>query len=113
MVQIYMYEGEGELRVDVKGHGDLENIQKLDVMCAAVTTLTNSLALMVLTFEESGMLEEKATVYVGDDGEGKARTLAKPKPEFHPYVKTAFETVSAGYLYLATMYPEYVEFIRE
>ena len=113
MVQIYFTDEGGELRIDMLGHADLKNIEKLDVLCAACTTLADSLSLMAMVFDESEMLEEPATIYVGDDGEGKARILCKPKPEFYRIVRTAFDTASAGFSYLSTFYPEHVAFVRE
>lgn len=112
MIHVYYTDINGELRLDMKGHGELENMEKLDVMCAAATTLANTLALMVNTYEEVGMLYEKL-VYVGDDGEGKARILAKPKPEYFNTVKTSFETIACGFLPLAHLYPDKVAFIKE
>jgi hypothetical protein len=113
MIQIYYTDVGGELRVDMKGHGELENMQHLDVMCAVTTVLTNTLGINAYNAEALGMLEEPPVVYVGDDGEGKARILAKPKAEYYGIVKTMFETVAAGFLYLATMHPENVEYVRE
>lgn len=113
MVQIYFYEGGGVFRIDMQGHGDLANMEGLDVMCAASTTLANSLALMVMTFNDSEMLGEEPTVYIGDDGEGKAQIIAKPKPNYHNIVKSAFETAAIGFLHLSVLYPEKIEYIRE
>ena len=90
MIQIYYTDAGGELRVDMKGHGELENIQQLDVMCAATTVLANTLGINAYSAEQLGMLEEPAIVYIGDDGEGKARILAKPKAEYYSTVKTMF-----------------------
>lgn len=113
MIQIYYTDVGGELRVDMKGHGELENIQGLDVMCAVTTVLSNTLGINAYSAEQLGMLEEPAVVYIGDDGEGKARILAKPKAEYYGTVKTMFETVAAGFVYLATMFPDCVEYARE
>jgi uncharacterized protein YsxB (DUF464 family) len=113
MVQIYYTTVGGELRVDMKGHGDLENIEQLDVMCAATTTLANTLSLNVMTAHKLGWLDEEPTVYVGDDGEGMARILCKPKPEVYYVVKTMFETIATGFGYLAALYPANVAFIKE
>ena len=113
MVQIYFTDAGGELRVDMKGHGDLENIEKLDVMCAACTTLANTLSLNVLSAEETGYLEEPPTVYIGEDGEGRARILCKPRAEHYALVKAVFITVVNGFLMLSALYPEHVELVRE
>lgn len=113
MIQIYYTDAGGELRVDMKGHGELENIEHLDVMCAVTSILSNTLGINAYNAEELGMLEEPATVYIGEDGEGMARVLAKPKPEYYAIVKTIFETVVTGFTYLATIFPEHVELYRE
>lgn len=113
MVQIYYNKVGGELRIDMKGHGDLENIQKLDVICAATTTLANTLSLNVLTANKLGLLDEEPTVYVGDDGEGEARILCKPKPEGYYVVKMMYETIATGFGYLATLYPDHVALVVE
>lgn len=110
MVRIFYTDVGGELRVDLDGHGDLRNFESLDVMCAAVTTLTNALAFAVINAEEQGMLDEKPTVYVGEDSEGKTRILCKPKGEFYGIVKAMFVTVINGYRILGTYYPDHVEF---
>ena len=113
MIQIYYTDVGGELRVDMKGHGELENIQQLDVMCAVTTVLSNTLGINAYNAEQLGMLEEPPVVYVGDDGEGMARVLVKPKAECYSIVKTMFETIASGFVYLATMFPEHVEYYRE
>ena len=113
MIQIYFKEDDGRLTVDIKGHGDLENIQGLDVMCAATTTLADTLGLNIQSAEQCGMLEGEPTVYVGDDGEGIARLEALPKPEYYNIVKTMFVTVTTGFLFLSQMYPEYVQYGAE
>ena len=87
MVQLYFTNAGGEFRLDMKGHGDLENIEGLDVMCAVTTTLANTLSLNIHSCDELGMLEEEATIYIGDDAEGKARILCKPKPQYYETVK--------------------------
>lgn len=112
MIHVYYTDVNGELRLDMKGHGELKNIEELDVMCAVCTTLANTLALMVNTYEEADMLEDKV-VFVGDDGEGKARILAKPKPEYFNIVKTSFETIACGFLPLSYLYPNNVAYIKE
>ena len=113
MIRIfYTYVG-GELRVDIDGHGELANLEGLDVMCAATTTLTNTLAFAVINAEECGLLDEKPTVYVGEDGEGRARILCKPAPEHYAIVKAMFVTVINGYSILATLYPDFVQLFTE
>jgi uncharacterized protein YsxB (DUF464 family) len=112
MLRIFYSDEGGELRVDLDGHGDLRNFENLDVMCAAVTTLTNTLSFSVIRAENAGMLDENPTVYVGEDGEGKGRILCVPKPEYYSIVRTMFETVIGGYQILATYYPDHVEFSR-
>ena len=111
MVQIYFTDAGGELRVDMNGHGELENIEGLDVMCAACTTLANTLSINVMSADSLGMLEEEPTVFLGDDGEGRARILAKPKPEYHATVKTMYITVANGFMMLSRLYPECVEYV--
>ncbi|MBQ2876994.1 MAG: ribosomal-processing cysteine protease Prp [Clostridia bacterium] len=113
MVNGYYTDVGGELRLDIEGHGNIENIEGLDVMCAAVSTLTNALAINVLAADKSGWLEEEATVYVGEDGEGRARILCKPRPEYYSLVKMAFAVICNGLSMLSTLYPKYVGFIRE
>lgn len=110
MIQVYFNDAEGVLLLDVLGHGELANFEGLDVMCAATTVLTNTLAVNVLSFEESDMLSEKPTTYVGDDGEGRARVKCVPKPEFYSVCKAGFCGVVMGYQMLAAMYPDYVQF---
>lgn len=109
MIQVFYTDVGGELLVDMKGHGELENMEHLDVMCAATTTLANTLALNVMTVHELGMLEGDPTVYIGDDGEGVARIACKPRPEYYGIVKIIFKTVEVGLTYLATMYPDKIE----
>lgn len=113
MVQVYYTDINGEMRVDIQGHGNLKNIENLDVMCAAATTLTNTLAINVLAMKEANFLEEEPVVYIGDDGEGKARVLCKPKAEFYALCKAKFTAVVTGYQVLADIYPLYVGFIHE
>lgn len=110
MIQVYFNDEGGVFLLDVKGHGELGNFEGLDVMCAATTTLTNTLAVNVLTYEEEKMLSEKPTVYVGDDGEGRARVKCVPKPEFYPACSAGFRAVVTGYQMLAAMYPDHVQF---
>ena len=113
MVQTYYTNVGGELRLDVLGHGNLANIEGLDVMCAAVTSLTNTLALNVQSAAEAKLLDEEPMIYIGDDEEGKARVLCKPCPEHFSILKTIFATVCNGLLMLSKLYPDYVEFVSE
>lgn len=113
MVQVYYTDAHGELRADILGHGNLKNIEDLDVMCAAATTLTNTLAVNVLSMKEAGFLEEEPVVYIGDDGEGKARLMCKPKAEYYALCKAKFTAVVTGYQVLASIYPLYVGFNHE
>ena len=112
MIQVYFTDGGGELRVDMSGHGDLGNMQGLDVMCAAATTLANTLSMSVMVMDNAGCLEE-ATIYIGDDAEGKARILCKPKPEYYNILKTVYATVINGFILLSRIYPEHVALTRE
>jgi len=113
MIQVYFTDAGGELRVDMLGHGDLGNMEGLDVMCAAATTLANTLAISVMTMDEGGCLEEEATIYIGDDAEGKARILCKPKPQCYSVLKTVYATVVNGFIMLSRIYPEHVELVTE
>ncbi len=113
MVQVYFTDEGGTLRVDVKGHGELGNFEGLDVMCAATTVLTNTLSINVLTYKELDMLDEEPTVYVGDDGEGRARVACRPKPEYYAVVRAGFRGVVMGYQMLAAVYPGHVEFCAD
>lgn len=113
MVNGYFTNAGGEFCLDIQGHGNIENIEGLDVMCAAVSTLTNALAINVLSAHEVGWLEEDPIVYVGDDSEGKARILCKPRPQYYALLKTAYTVICNGLVMLATLYPEHVGFVRE
>ena len=113
MIRIFYTDAGGELRVDLDGHGNMANFEALDVMCAATTTLTNTLAFAVIAAEEQEMLDEKPTVYVGEDGEGRARILCKPVPKHYAVVKAMFVTVINGYRILSTLYPDYVQLFTE
>ena len=113
MIKIFTkFEG-NEFLIDISGHGELENIEKLDVMCAAVTTLTNALSLTVHAMWDMGLLTEDPILYVGDDGEGNARIKAKATEESRALVATAFSTIITGYRYLSVLYPEHVELWSE
>ena len=113
MIQIYYKDAGGELLVDMKGHGDLANMEELDVMCAATTALTNTLAINVSSAEACKMLECEPTLYIGDDGEGKARVLAKPLAEYYPTLRTVFTTVVNGFRMLSSLYPDHVALVVE
>ena len=113
MVKIYFTDEGGEFRVDMLGHGELANIEQLDVMCAVTTTLANTLSLNIKSIAECGMLMEEPTIYIGDDAEGKARILCKPLPEYHSIVKSVYITIINGFCLLAALYPEHIEFVKE
>lgn len=113
MVQVYYTDAGGELRLDMKGHGDLENMEKLDVMCAASTTLANTLSINIMSAFDLGFFEEEPTIYIGDDAEGKARILCKPKAEYYHTVKCIFTTIVNGFALLSRIYPEHVEFVAD
>ena len=112
MIQVFYIAEKGTLRVDINGHGDLRNAEGLDVYCAAATALTNTLGVNAISAWESGFLDEEPTVYVGDEGEGRARIVVKPKPEYYGLISSIVNAITIGYQTLAVFHPEAVEYVK-
>ena len=110
MVRIYFTLEAGVYRVDVDGHANLKNVDGVDVYCAAVTTLTNTLATNAIAMFEAGTLEEEPTIYIGDEGEGRARIALKPTPEYFGNATLIVNAIVTGYKMLSVFHPEAVEF---
>lgn len=114
MVQAYFTDKDkgGVLRVDINGHANLKNAEGLDVLCACCTTLANTLALNVKTFEEAGMLKSEPVIYLGENGDGKARISCVPNEMYYAVVRTAFTAIIIGFEMLSRYYPSEVEFVK-
>ncbi len=115
MVQVYFTDKDkgGTLRCDINGHANIKNAEGLDVLCACCTTLANTLALNIKTFESMDMLKDGAVVYLGENGDGKARISCSPKEMYYGIVRTAFTAVIIGFEMLSKYYPDEVQFVRE
>jgi len=112
MVQVFFTDEGGCLRVDANGHANLKNTEGVDVYCAAVTTLTNTLAVNAIRAFEAGELEEEPTVYTGSEGEGRARVVIKPRAEYYSTLSLMFRAVLMGYQMLAAFHGDAVEYVE-
>lgn len=92
-------------RVTVKGHANQDEMGR-DIVCAAVTMLTRTLAANCVNAEDHKRMRE---VEVRLDA-GDAEIKAVPCKKLDSVVTLIFDTVCAGYELLSKQYPEYVAY---
>lgn len=97
-------EDESTLVVNVKGHTDYAEEGK-DIVCAAVSILTITIAQLIRDFYAEGKLRKKPQI---DLLEGDTTLACKPLNKYREEVSCAFSVAITGYKLLALNYPEYV-----
>lgn len=99
----------GELEITLEGHAQAERINDSDLVCCAISTLTGTLANVLLTAYNDGKLKEQPTLILND---GYACLSCKPRPKHFQATKDIIEAFSVGYKVLAEQYPQNVQICR-
>ena len=96
----------GSMTLKVTGHAGAAEKGR-DIICAAASMLTYTLAQIISNMHAEGKLKKKPTLMLNEDG--SARITAKPKDEHFDECLHAFFCVQTGYHLLSLNYPQYVE----
>ena len=95
--EVIVLKVEGHAGQDEKGH---------DIVCAAASILTYTIAQYLQYVGEQGGLYKKPNILLND---GDALIVAKPTEEYEAEVLNAFFVAEVGFSLLAQNYPQYVE----
>ena len=95
--EVIVLKVEGHAGQDEKGH---------DIVCAAASILTYTIAQYLRYVGEQGGLKGEPHIKLND---GDALIVAKPTEEYEGEVLNAFFVAEVGYSLLAQNYPQYVE----
>jgi len=106
MINITMNEDResGSLSLKVEGHADSAEYGH-DLVCAAVSTLTYTLAQAVMVANTEKKLKKRPRIKLE---EGASHVIVKPKDGAYAELKHAYYVVGLGYSLLATNYPPFV-----
>lgn len=96
----------GSMSLKVTGHAGAAEKGK-DIVCAAASMLTYTLAQLISNMHEEGKLRKKPTLML--NGDGSARITAKTKDEYFDECLHCFFCVETGFLLLSHNYPQFVE----
>lgn len=100
----------GTLRFIVEGHAGQAEPGK-DIVCAAASILTLTLAQMMMEMHQNGKLEAEPLISLND---GKSEIIAKCKGDFaYKDAEHIFDVAYTGFAILETKYPEYVRLVSE
>lgn len=77
-----------------------------DLVCAAATILTYTLARAVADMERSGAVRSSAA----DMGAGRAEISCRPQAKMASVAELVFRTICGGYDMLAEKYPDNIKF---
>lgn len=89
----------------VEGHAGQAEKGK-DLVCAAASMLTYTLAQYLTYIHKRGGLQKKPRISIND---GDALIVAKPTKEYEGEVLNAYFVAEVGFSLLAENYPQYVE----
>ena len=92
-------------RVTVNGHAKSDEYGK-DLICAAVSTLTLTMAANVENLAAKNYVTEHAVKL----DPGDAEISCNPRTRYRDSVKQIFMSVCAGFEVLANQYPDYIQY---
>lgn len=91
--------------VTVEGHAESAEEGK-DLICAAVSALTQTLLCNLTLLEARGAIRIEAR----EADKGSARLHAVPRARYRSVTALIFQTVCVGFDFLASEYPDFVKF---
>lgn len=100
---IYITFNPKKYELKIKGHAN-QNVKGHDIVCAAVSVLTYTLADSV---DQSRDMCHKVDIIL-DEGEGKI--TCKPKAEYEGTIARTYWTILNGMNSMAETYPKFVKF---
>lgn len=92
-------------RLTVTGHANAAPAGE-DIVCAAASILTRTLAANVAHMAKSGAVRDAVT----EIGEGAAEISCRPKTNFRALTEMMFQSICVGFELLAEGAPEYISY---
>lgn len=93
------------LILTVKGHANAGEAGH-DIVCASASILYYTMAQIVKSYSEGGMLKKQPTINIA---EGDAVITAKPNRAYFEEMLYSFLCIQTGFILLAKNYPDFVE----
>ena len=104
MIEVRFEKKKRHLILRVNGHAG-SAAKGHDLICAACSTLTYTLAQYLEVVKSQGLLKKSPEIVLE---EGKAMLICKPKKKALPYIQEGFFVIQSGFALLAANNPDYI-----